>query len=368
MSVLSIADEGIISKRDDLSGFFPGITVLDEHELIASQHVGSSCSHPDNDLEILRSHDGGKTWDSEGLIHGGKQHEGWAYRAPQITRLGSGQLVMVAERCRDEGFGSFDLDSGTLQDSELILYQSRDKGLTWSGPDRIDFELPVKGCAAVPCAKLIEINPDRWMVSLETYKAAGFEGGVYQRAAMIFSDDGGKSWKDFTTVATDPNHKRYYWDQMCARLPDGRILTYLWTHIVGENKWLNNHWTLSEDDGLTWSPPVETNVHGQVCYPIPLQDGSVAAIYNQRTHPHGIRVALARNDFSDFDIENEVEVFSALEDMPEGEVSENFLEEHCRINFGRPAGFQLPDGDLMTYFWCTTDDITHTRWVKLTLS
>ena len=154
---------------------------------------------------------------------------------------------------------------------------------------------------------------------------------------------------------------------MCAKLPDGRILTYLWTHVAGKNEWLNNHWTISEDDGRTWSQPAPTNINGQVCYPIPLQDGSVAVIYNQRTYPHGIRVAMARDDFSNFDIENEVEVFSARDDMVKGEESEDFLTEHCRINFGRPGGFQLPDGDLMTYFWCTQKNITHTRWVKLRL-
>ena len=367
MSVLSIADEGIISKRDDLFSFFPGITVLDENTLIASQHVGSSISHEDNDLEILRSLDGGITWISEGLIHGGKHHEGWAYRAPQITLLSSGHLVLVAMRTREEGTDLYDLDSGTMQESELILYHSQDQGRTWTGPDPINLELPVKGCSAAPCAKLIEMNPDRWMVPLETWKAANYEGGDYQRAAVVFSNDGGRSWAEFTTVASDPGNTLFYWDQMCARLPDGRILTYLWTHVAGKNEWLNNHWTISEDVGRTWSQPVETNIHGQVCYPIPLQDGSVAVIYNQRTHPHGIRVAVARDDFSNFDVENEVEVFSARDDMAKGQESEDFLTEHCRVNFGRPGGFQLPDGDLMTYFWCTKDDVTHTRWVKLTV-
>ena len=44
-----------------------------------------------------------------------------------------------------------------------------------------------------------------------------------------------------------------------------------------------------------------------------------------------------------------------------------FLAEHMQIAFGKPGGTLLPDGDIMTYFWCTVAGVTHTRWVKLQL-
>ena len=31
----------------------------------------------------------------------------------------------------------------------------------------------------------------------------------------------------------------------------------------------------------------------------------------------------------------------------------------------KPEGVVLPDGDLLTHFWCTVEGITHTRWVRL---
>ena len=45
--------------------------------------------------------------------------------------------------------------------------------------------------------------------------------------------------------------------------------------------------------------------------------------------------------------------------------SENFLAEHMLIAFAKPGGLLLPDGELMTYFWCTAQGVTHTRWVRL---
>ena len=45
-----------------------------------------------------------------------------------------------------------------------------------------------------------------------------------------------------------------------------------------------------------------------------------------------------------------------------GDIGRN---EHIQIAFGKPGGVQLPDGDLLTFFWCTAEGVTHTRWVRL---
>ena len=35
------------------------------------------------------------------------------------------------------------------------------------------------------------------------------------------------------------------------------------------------------------------------------------------------------------------------------------------IAFGKPGGRRLDDGTLLTWFWCTSGGVTHTRWVRL---
>ena len=47
--------------------------------------------------------------------------------------------------------------------------------------------------------------------------------------------------------------------------------------------------------------------------------------------------------------------------------SDNFLAEHLLIAFGKPGGIQLDDGDLLVWYWCTSQHITHTRWARLRL-
>ena len=66
----------------------------------------------------------------------------------------------------------------------------------------------------------------------------------------------------------------------------------LWVHRYGTSDDESTHYVLSVDEGQTWSLPVKTNLEGQVCCSIALADGRVAAIYNYRREPQGVRVAL----------------------------------------------------------------------------
>ena len=73
-------------------------------------------------------------------------------------------------------------------------------------------------------------------------------------------------------------------------------------------------------------------------------------------------------DLATFDTERELVVFDAGTEATLGDPShQNFLAEHMLIAFGKPGGIQLGDGDLLVYFWCTTQGVTHTRWARLSV-
>ena len=170
-------------------------------------------------------------------------------------------------------------------------------------------------------------------------------------------------------VADDPEERLHYADQMQTVLPDGRIYTTLWTRTwgVGQGEDVNDHWVVSEDSGRTWSEPRPTNLQGQLCAPIALPDGRVAAIYNFRREPQGVHVAITE-DLENYDVENQAVVFRAGEETMTAQAVDEFIDAHQKIAFGRPWGILLPDGDLLVYFWCTVESVTHNRWVRLRVS
>jgi hypothetical protein len=360
--MLRIIEEGILDRSAERGAFMPWITPLHDGSFIASQHVGTSLGANDCRIEILRSSDG-RAWHNEGPIHATDPN--FSYRAPQINALPDGRLLMTATRFECSTAPLFDPDSEALQRPEMLLYWSSDLGLTWSEPQVVPVDLPAHKYTANGAGRLLQLTPTRWMYPLETWKPAHYQGPPDQKAAALFSADQGRTWGEWTLVADDLSGRLCYWDQMCTQLDAERIYTLLWTHSYGTSSDQNNHYVLSEDQGRTWSTPQPTNLRGQVCTPIALRDGRVAAIYNDRRDPQGVRIALSE-DLKNYS--GTTTVFDAGAEAALGTPeSDNFLAEHLLIAFGKPGGIQLSDGDLLVWYWCTSQRITHTRWARLRL-
>ncbi len=359
--MLAIVDQGILSKQPDRGAYMPTITPLPDGTYIACQHVGQGLATPDNHIEILRSTDQCQTWTREHTI--GAPEDGWAYRAPRINVAHNGHLTLVASRFENTDQELFDTSTEALQRPEMLFYRSTDQGHTWSAPQILPIHLPPEKYTANGTGWMLQLAPDRWMYPFETWKPEGYTGPPDQKAGALFSTDQGHTWDEYTVIADDPTGEKLWWDQAGTILPDGRIYLMLWTHLYGTSKDLPNHYTISEDQGRTWSDPKPTNLHGQVCAPIALPDGRIAAVYNYRHEPQGVRVALS-NNLSHF--EHDLYIFDAGAEASMGKPeNETFLAEHLKIAFGKPGGTLLPSGELLVWFWCTTEGITHTRWVKL---
>ena len=363
---LKVVGQGLLSYHPGRGAYMPTITPLPDGTFIAAQHVGEGLGSPDNYIEILRSKDG-STWESGRTIHSsGHKISEWSYRAPKISVVPDGRLVMTASRF-EKIDNLFDPDTEELANCEMVLTWSSDGGISWSDPQVLTVPLPPSRYTWNGAGSLEQLSSDRWMYPFETWKPIGHVGIPDQKAAALFSSDQGKTWEEYRVVADDPTGKVLWWDQMNSLLPDGRVYTMFWTHLYGTQDDLNNHYAVSENQGRTWSEPRPTNLRGQVCTPIPLADGRVAAIYNYRHDPQGIHVALTE-DLETFDVENEVVVFDAGKEATLGNPeTENFLATHMKIAFGKPGGTLLSDGTLMTYYWCTAGGVTHTRWVRLSV-
>jgi len=361
---MRIVEQGQLSHDAARGAYMPSITRLADGSLIACQHVGSELASPDNRIEVLASSDGREC---KTLTRLPAADDGWAYRGPDIEELPDGRLVLTATRFEVTDRPLFDPDSEALQRPEMLLYFSADRGRTWASPHFIPVDLPPEKYTCNKAGRLIQFSEDRWMYPFETWKPEGYTDPPDQKAAALFSSDGGHTWGEQTVIADDRDGRLFWWDQMNARLPDGRVYVMLWTHQYGTKNDLPVHWVVSNDEGRTWSLPQPTNLPGQVCCPIALPDGRVAAIYNHRIEPQGIRVAVS-DDLSTFRRDEELIVFDAGAEATFGKSDhQNFLAEHLLIAFGKPQGILDEDGTLLTFFWCTSQGVTHTRWVRVAL-
>ena len=370
---MKILDPGIISRRPDRGAWMPVVLSLPDGRLIAAQHTGSALAAADNSLEVLFSSDNGSTWTEPACIHRDPTTgevalpaDGHAYRAPDLALAADGTLLMQATRFENSDEPLFDPDSEALQRPEMLLYRSHDLGATWDQPQVVPVDLPPERYTWNSAGRLDVTDPDRWLYRFETWKPAGWKGPPDQKAGLLVSTDHGRTWGQQTIVADDTTGEKLFWDQMNCRLADGRLYTLCWTHHYGTSEDFMVHATISTDGGRTWSEPAATSIPGQVCSPIPLPDGRVAAVYNDRqSDPQGIRLAVS-SDLQTFDLDGQLTLFSAGAEATTGTTThENFFAEHLLIAFGRPEGHLAADGTLWTYYWCTTGGVTHTRWSRV---
>ena len=363
---MKIVDRGVVSRPATGGAYMPSITPLPGGDYIASQFVSSTFVSSDARIEILRSSDGMKTWTSEGLLDGpAAAEDGWSYRGSTISVVPGGRLLMRATRFQADRISeTFDAQSESLQRPENLVFRSDDAGRTWSAPQLVEVDLDPAKYTANGSGSLLQLAPDRWMYPMETWKPVGCDGPPDQKAIALFSSDQGRTWGELTVVADDPTGEMNWWDHAATVMPGGRIYNMVWAHRYRAVEDLPNHWLESSDQGRTWSEPRPTNLMGQMCVPIALPDGRIAAVYSYRREPQGVRVALS-DDGRQFDVDDQVVAFDAGAEAILGNPEPTSLALNMAQGFGRPGGKLLPDGTLLVYCWGTVDGLSHGRWLRI---
>jgi hypothetical protein len=183
------------------------------------------------------------------------------------------------------------------------VVKSTDRGKTWSQPIPVNVR-PLKhggcrlGCWQLPSGSLLMGLYGR----IHGYEEEG--EGESTRSALMRSDDGGENWEYFSTLAYDPASIIDYEEPSMLRLKDGRLVSFLRTHVNPSSDARNMVFVVSEDDGFTWTPPKWTNIWGYPAETIPLMDGRYLMIYGYRRPPYGVRGIISEDGVT-WDVKNE---------------------------------------------------------------
>jgi len=134
--------------------------------------------------------------------------------------------------------------------------------------------------------------------------------------------------------------------------------------VTGER--LNNHYTVSYDNGITWSSPITTGIQGQASSVCALGGEKLLAIHAVRrdTDKPGIYGYLV--DFSDktWKIEEEILLWAPSVPMIK---DTKMAEIFSFLKFGQPSAIKLNDGSLLLTFWYAQEGQYKTVAIKLVL-
>ena len=205
------------------------------------------------EIRQMRSRDEGKTWSNPETV----------FRDPKRSLF---QIAFARLANGDIGLTHTSLANG--RDAFKVFRRSMDEGETWSEPIKISDDS--QEYTTGPWDKLYVLASGRVVALLHCNmkpdaKKQGGPLGVYS----VFSDDNGKTWtrsplKEVLHVSDNPlkKHEWGFWEPSLVEFSPGKLL------MLGRTTtgWL---WECrSEDNGSTWSAPVQSTVPNPVAPPV----------------------------------------------------------------------------------------------------
>lgn len=216
---------------------------------------------------IMRSTDGGKTW--EHLSDMADTKNGWGIRfqpvlfelpkqcgdLPRGTIVFSGNAVPL-QACGRENPPDF---IGT----ELQFYISRDHGRTWEYRSSFAYGgVPVEynwDCLGPVWEPFIYINAYGDITVVFTDEKPHVDKRFCQTLKVIASNDGGRTWGDERLVVAIPDGIRRPGMAIVTRLPNGK---YFMCYEVVNDDWQGIHYKFS-DDGMDFGDPADKGIRAE---------------------------------------------------------------------------------------------------------
>ena len=235
------------------------------------------------------------------------------------------------------------------QRTDVYHLASRDGGITWEGPQRIDFGHNFTSAVM----NTVQLEGGRIVLPLEYYDYERPLGKYVSKTC--YSDDGGRTWQhDSTdlpvTCGGPPSHSGAV-EPVVVELNDGRVWMVIRTQ-------LGRFYESFSDDGRVWSPPEpsrfkSSNSPGGV---LRLRDGRLIFIWtNGVGPPYASDMQAIWHKY----VEESWcrQVLNAAVSHDDGKTWHGYREiarladhEPVSHRFGYPNLVELPDGDLLVTF------------------
>jgi hypothetical protein len=320
-------------------------------KILASFRLGSNKDSADGNCLVAESTDQGKNWAiiSEGFETTVDSVTG-EIRVAELSELADGTLaafVMWVDRLGGKSLYNGQTDS--VLPTKLVMTKSSDGGRTWQAYQKLDTKDLLGPAISGPTVHL----PGRgWLVPFENLQPGL---GIHTANALFSSN--GTLFDKILTVAHDPEDKIYFFDERNALCPKtGRLVTMFWTYNRKTEKDEEIHIAWGDPNTLEWEKPFSTGIKGQVCQPIPLPDGRLAAFYVNRHAPGSMRLILSEDKGKTWDSKGELVVHMCDEAKQRGLNGESDYAQYwddmlTTWTFGHPTGVVLADGTLLLGYY-----------------
>lgn len=291
---------------------------------------------------MVKSTDGGKTWESVGVISdtmmddrdagilyigGGKMLISWFSHSARYYYETEREQILSDARAA----GVYDEVLAKLEDMQAnpskyagegnYVRISEDYGATWG--------------EAIPVPVTSPHGPIQHSSGLLLFAGKVNQSKQFRNGelALFESRNQGETWEPVSTIpfpygcGSDNLH-----EVSLVETKDGNLLAAIRVEGASAKLPLTIYTTVSKDGGRTWSIPQPTDLNGAPAHLLRLSDGSILMTYSRRSAPCGIRAVISTDGG---------ETWSA----------EMILSESASGDLGYPSTVELDDHTLVTTFY-----------------
>ncbi|MGK5682515.1 sialidase family protein [Actinoplanes sp. URMC 104] len=245
---------------------FPDIVRLGDGRLLASYREGAGHVRSDGRISVVESTDGGVTWSQPWVAVDGRYDD----RDPKMTVLADG-TVLLSYFVIDWSTESLHTTHGTY------VHRSTDGGRTWSDAVEVGTAMVDEGGRLTPAVPT-------WAASHGA--AAELPGGdlllplygrlpgqKWQRATVVRSTDGGRTWPAGGEVLLGEEEGVHFQEPTLTVLPGGEVVALIRT--TADVAYLCR----SSDGGHTWTEARPTDMPASSHHALALSTGEVLVTY-----------------------------------------------------------------------------------------
>jgi hypothetical protein len=271
---LSSASEVYICRDE---GYFPVLVNPQGEELLAVLRAGAGHVGVTGRLDVVRSHDGGRTWETPAVIVDSEVDD----RNPAVGLAPDGTVVLAYHTQ-----GSYSEDGSwapQLHRVQMRLTWSQDGGGAWEDTEPRNLGAMEKHSAY---GRIVTLSDGTMLMpiyggSIESEEEAG------SYAYILRSGDNGRTWDQPSLISEGYN------ETALLLLPDGDLLAAMRS---GDREGLLAV-CRSSDEGMTWDEPAA--VTGGREHPADLtllSNGWVLMVYGVRHDPFGVQARVSKDN------------------------------------------------------------------------
>ena len=288
----------------------PSLVMLADGAVLCSFKTGPAKISADDNVHIVRSVDGCKTWQTQfagfDTNYGGIKG---SVHSCYISEYRPGNLI--ASCCwvdrSNPDLPYANPQTGGILPVKCLLTDSFDGGYTWDCFRQVNLR---HHNAAIPSGRIVVLGNGNLAMPYENWKQWDDIEGNYS-SVVVLSKDCGKTWSWPIVFASDPFAERCFWDGKIAVNPaTGQLLAALWTLESQALKDMEIHIVWGSVDGRQWSDLSSTGLCGQTTVPLFLDEKTVFLAYVRRDNG-SIEAVLSDDMGKTWNVDETITLFKA---------------------------------------------------------